>query len=155
MSQTNKMSPLHLARGGKMWGNIQWQIHREEVSSWIPLGLFVWEMKRLRNTGSIREEPAPGSRRSLGNSSEYTAVTPTESLPSRHMKEAACGSLLSVDQHRQHNVASASEAPPPPCFSAGTYFKALLQALIFKVKSDHRLQILMHSAPDASDMLHS
>lgn len=46
------MSPLHLA-SGKMWGNIQQQIQRESVSSWIPLGLFMWEMKSLYNTSMI------------------------------------------------------------------------------------------------------
>lgn len=52
MRQTNKMSLLHLAKG-KMWRNIQRQIQREKVSSWIPLGLILWEMKSLYNTGMI------------------------------------------------------------------------------------------------------
>lgn len=59
--------------------------------------------------------------------------------------------------------------PPKPDFSTGSvlpthtrnllhckhWFQSFAKALILKVKSDHRQQLLIHSAAETSDILHS
>lgn len=100
MSQTNKTSLLHLAKG-KMWRNIQRQIQREKVSSWIPLGLFLWEMKSLYNTCMIltfrRRDNfwiAAFSRELLSIFSSHADWEYLEPVPESIKK--TCGSTLSM-----------------------------------------------------------
>lgn len=177
------MSPLHLARG-EMWGNIQRQIQREKVSSWIPLGLFMWKMKSLYNTGmsltfwrrnNFWIAAFSGKLHSIFSSQavwEYSEPAPESikkacgsllSMLSKGMKAAVYSTnivwpqLLKPDPVTPVDTQRLTRPAPSPAFSrliADTDFKAA-KALIFKVQSDHRQHILMHSAPETSDILHS
>lgn len=179
MSHTNKMSPLHLARG-KVWGNTQRQIQREKVSSWIPLGLFMWEMKSLYNTSMIltfqRRDNfwiAALSRELRWIFSSHADWEYTEPAPESIKK--VCGSFLSMLSKGMEVVVYIVNIAwpqllkpdlfspvgiqclthPQPLLFCRHLFQSFAKTLIFKVKSDHRQQILMHSAPETSDILHS
>lgn len=146
------MSPLHLARG-KMWGNIQRQIQREKVSSWIPLGLFMWEMKSFYNTGMILtfwrrhnfwiaafsrklhsifsshaaweySEPAPESKKKACSSHLSRLSKGMEAVV--YSPNIAWSQLLKPDPVTPVDTQSLTH-PSPPCFIADTDFKALLK----------------------------
>lgn len=152
------MSPLHLARG-KTGGNIQRQIQREMVSSWIPLGLFMREMKSWYNTGMILALPRRDN---------FWTTSFTEYSKSRTDWQylEACSSLRSALSTEADAVVCSIKGAWPQllnpdfCSSEGARHltrpppRTLTHSFILKVKSDHRLQILMHSAPETSGILH-
>lgn len=115
----------------------------------------VWEMKSSYNSVMIYTFWISAFARELHSISDSLWVfrsctwKPRGSVPSAPLKGSA------APFNRWHGAASATEATPTPSYSADTDFKAFAKALIFKAKSDHRQQILMHSAAETSEILHT
>lgn len=170
-----------------MWGNIQRQIQREKVSSWIPLGLFMREMKSLYNTGMILTfwrrdnfwKAALSRELDLNIHLKSRWLRIFRYCTWKHQKKKPLGSLLStLSKWMDAVVYTINRAWPlllkpdlfpsdgaqhlirPPTTATTLlhrrhWFQSIAKALIFKVKSDHRQQILMHSAPETSHIMRS